>query len=379
MKALQNKVILILSPQSWGKMFVSKHHYAVELARYGNKVYFLNPPEKQLSKRVVIEQLGSDNLFVIRHRLFFPYDLKFHAPAIFHWLMKFQIKEIIKALGVLPDVVWSFDLGNHYPLHYFGGTPLKIFHPVDEPAGPQSIAAGKGADCIFSVTREILEKYRWTGVPLHFVNHGVSSIFLDAVPPQTVADGKLHFGFSGNLLRPDLDRPMLLSIIRANPELVFECWGSYETKDANIGGSANKETIDFITALKELPNLLLHGAADAANLASGLARMDGFLICYDVQKDQSRGTNYHKIMEYLAIGKVIVSNNVTTYKNLPELVLMVEEREDNHRMPELFRSVIDRIDWHNRPEAVSARKEFAASNTYRKQIERIEQLLEQLG
>ncbi len=38
------KTILLISPESWGKSFVSKHHYAVELAKKGNIVYFLNPP-----------------------------------------------------------------------------------------------------------------------------------------------------------------------------------------------------------------------------------------------------------------------------------------------------------------------------------------------
>ena len=38
-----------------------------------------------------------------------------------------------------------------------------------------------------------------------------------------------------------------------------------------------------------------------------------FLICYDVKKDQSKGTNYHKVSEYLVYGRPIVSNYVSAY------------------------------------------------------------------
>ena len=47
MEVLKGKTILILSPQSWGKMFVSKHHYAIGLAKKGAVVYFLNPPDQE--------------------------------------------------------------------------------------------------------------------------------------------------------------------------------------------------------------------------------------------------------------------------------------------------------------------------------------------
>ncbi len=39
-----NKTILFISPGPWGINHVSKHHYAIELAKIGNDVYFLNPP-----------------------------------------------------------------------------------------------------------------------------------------------------------------------------------------------------------------------------------------------------------------------------------------------------------------------------------------------
>ena len=48
--------------------------------------------------------------------------------------------------------------------------------------------------------------------------------------------------------------------------------------------------------------------------------MDAFLICYDESKDQSKGTNYHKISEYLAYDRFIVSNRVSAHASNPMII-----------------------------------------------------------
>ena len=47
--SLISKTILIISPESWGKNKVSKHHYALAFAKQDHKVLFLTTvtsPEK---------------------------------------------------------------------------------------------------------------------------------------------------------------------------------------------------------------------------------------------------------------------------------------------------------------------------------------------
>jgi len=375
MPPLHNKTILILSPQSWGKMFLSKHHYAIELARRGNKVYFLNPPETgstDLRSPVLITPVtGIDNLFLIRHKLWFPYILKFHALPLFHAGMKWHAGSILKAIGETVDIVWSFDLGNLYPMRFFHKVPRKIFHPVDEPLNTVAIESARGADIIFSVTREILEKYRSFDVPRIFVNHGVTDEFLSSRNGSYEPGNPVRVGLSGNLVRPDIDRQTLLQIIRENSGVMFECWGSYSYSQSNISGSDDEATGEFIAALQSCPNVVLHGAVATGELARQMSLMDAFLICYDINKDQSRGTNYHKIMEYLSTGKVIISNNVTTYKDTPALLQMTEERDNNDQLPSLFKKVIAELQTHNSLANQEARIAFARDNSYSKQLERI--------
>jgi glycosyltransferase involved in cell wall biosynthesis len=375
MYALKNRTILIISPQAWGKMFVSKHHYAVELAKYGNIVFFLNPPEKNIDGGVQIKAMPEfPDLHVISHSIRFPYNIKFHAIGIFHWLMQWQVKKILKAINKPVDIIWSFDLGNLYPFRLFPKNIFRIFHPVDEPLNNTAINSAKGALVIFSVTQEILEKYKQYKIPAHFINHGIGDFFLKYSDTYKPTDKK-RVGFSGNLLRADIDRPVLLQIINENPDVIFECWGSYEISEANISGEFNDESAGFIKSLQALPNVILYGAVSSAALVAGYSHMDAFLICYDIEKDQSKGTNYHKVMEFISTGKVIISNNISTYKALPNLVNMVTTRENNNELPALFKSTMLFLGQHNTAALISYRKNYAMQNTYRKQIERIEQLL----
>ena len=104
--------------------------------------------------------------------------------------------------------------------------------------------------------------------------------------------------------------------------------------------------------------------------------MDAFLICYDVTRDQSKGTNYHKVIEYISTGKVIVSNNITSYQDMNELVVMVQARDDNRELPTLFKEVMENLPFYNREQLYEKRKTFALNNTYEKQVERIGTYLE---
>jgi hypothetical protein len=378
MYELKNKTILILSPQSWGTMFLSKHHYAVALANLGNTVYFLNPPAENLDTEniQVRNNSGIHNLLIIDHRLKFPYNLKFHAAFLFRSLMKAHVNAVLKKINKPVDLIWSFDLGNLYPLTFFKNV-VKVFHPVDEPLNQTALDAAKGCDIIFSVTKEILNKYSSINVPGYFINHGVADHFL-AEMKVPANDSGIHVGIAGNFTRPDIDRTTLLQIIKQNPDILFECWGSYEAAQSNLGGSSDVLLAEFIHSLRSLKNVLLHGPVLSVTLAREFKRMDAFLICYDITKDQSGGTNYHKILEYASTGKVIVSNNVTTYQQEPGILEMITSRTNNGELPGLFKKVIQNLDQYNSQENQKRRVAFATDNTYLRQLSKIEKKLNQL-
>ena len=69
MRLLANKQIPLISPQNRGTLFVSKQHYAIELAKRGNTVYFyarLRYPG-QVKRRALLSAIGYPRnvLFII--------------------------------------------------------------------------------------------------------------------------------------------------------------------------------------------------------------------------------------------------------------------------------------------------------------------------
>jgi glycosyltransferase involved in cell wall biosynthesis len=377
MASIHGKTILVISPQFWGSMLLSKHHYALELARSGNEVYFLNPPKAGGGRAEGIKITRHPtvhNLWIIEHQLPFPYVIKFHFKSLFHLLMRPHLRNVLRKIGKSPDIIWSFDLGNLYPLDYFAQSSFKIFHPVDEPVDSEAIKAGKGADLILSVTEEILSKYYNYPIPKHIINHGVASDFFSFSEPVLKGRKSIRVGFSGNLLRTDIDHETFLTIIRRNPDIIFECFGSYTNAQSNIGGTESEITDLFIGSLKTEPNVVLHGVLPIDKLAGEYQRMDAFLICYDVEKDQSRGTNYHKVLEYLSTGKAIVSNNITAYEK-KGLLVMATSRDNNKELPSLFKEVVHNLTYYNGYDLQEFRRSYAYDNLYSRQIERIAKLI----
>ncbi len=339
--------VLLISPQHWGTMRVTKHHYAIELAKLGHEVFFLEPTEASWKwNKTAFEISPSDikGIQIVRQNINVPYNLKFHSKGLFDWFIKRHIKKLEKQYGHF-DLVWSFDLTNAMPLIYFVDVAKKIFFAADWPLTLDAVKAAEGANLLVSVAQEILDQYpNAAKTKKLLINHGVAECFIEeGKKPFVKTDEVIRIGMSGNFLRPDIDRPVLLEIIKTHTDLLFECFGAYEYKNSNLGGGADEETKEFIQALQQLPNALLHGMVQPETLAKELRRMDAFLICYDLAKDQSKGTNYHKVMEYLVYGRPVVSNAVSSYKKNKH----VFQVEDNSKLVELIRSTINDLKIEN--------------------------------
>lgn len=357
-------------------MFLSKHHYSVELAKLGNKVYYMSGPDQNRIMKpgeVQVVEASVPGVQLILHRLNFPYIFKFKSRKLYDYLLKKHIKKITSLIGSDFDVVWSFDFSNTIPLKAFSDKTVKILTAADDSDDISAVKAAESADLILSVADELLNKYSDINIPTHNIGHGVAAYFLNDKIGEDVND-KIQVGLSGNFLRKDIDHYTLLSIINEHQDVVFNFWGSVDYAESNISSEKNEEVLSFISDLKKLGNVVLHGQLVPEALAKAFKKVDCFLICYDVEKDQSKGTNYHKILEYLASGKAVVSNYVSAYKNNPELVLMPEER-NNENLPALFREVLHNLSANNSKEKQQKRIDFARQFTYAGQIKKIESLL----
>lgn len=371
----KNKIIIIISPQKWGKMHISKHHYAIEVAKKGNIVYFLNPPIRQFLPKININKSKKyDNLYVVDYSFFFPYNLRFHFRSLFDKLLALNIRFILKKIKSKIDILWCFDTNLISDFNTFGNV-IKIYHPVDNIIGTNQKKLLQSADYVFSLS-DVITKDLQThhNRKIHFINHGLSDYFIKTDIKKEQKTNKKQVYFVGNILLASLDRTITKKIVLDNSDIIFTFIGAYDYSSNNIGGSQETDALNFVKFLKKSENVVLKGSMHPMYIPQELQNADILLVLIDPQKDINKGSNSHKILEYLSIGKVIVANHISTYANKPGLIEMVKEMH-NEKLPALFKKVINNLDYYNSPELQKKRIDFALNNTYAKQIQRIEKII----
>lgn len=367
-KGDQNKTAIIVSPQAWGKMFISKHHYAVELAKLGYLVYFVDPPiETRFFRIPKIQIIDTEykNLKVVKSNLFFSYYFKFHLAFLHHLLIVVHRKLLLRKFGN-PSLIISFDLINNFPLKGLNGK--RVFFAADEPRSDKKLMSANGADLIVSVSQHILDIYQrnYPNTQKLLVNHGVADEFLLDFSGESKKYEGINVGLSGNFMFSDIDYPTLTKIILENENIKFHFYGPTEFNESNIGANITDEYLVFYEVISKALNVILHGVLNKYDLAKELNQMDAFLICYHPVKSQSSGSNSHKILEYLSTGRVIISSNFSSY-NGTELFQMVTRKNTN--LPVFFSEVIQNIEHNNQMSFQTKRKLFVHENSYSKHVQ----------
>ena len=373
------RTIVILSPEPWGKMMLSKMHYAMELVKKGHKVFFVNPPRQLKGKGLAVlaeEREGGDLVIIdtniisgslfLRHKLFFLYSL----------LNRRYIKAIKKITGTDIYQVWSFNPNVYTDLRSFRSEKA-ILLLYDLYGGKHIWKAAGTADALISVSQVILDHYEKTPLPKLLVQHGLGRSFADKALErrrQGAFEGpkekKIRVGYTGNLLREGMNTDIARDIIQRHPDIEFHFWGPSSLKDNNVN-AANMEIkpdlAAFIGFLEQQKNVFLHGVVEQKELAESLFEMDAFLFLYSPRKEVNGASNAHKLLEYISTGKTVVSTFVSNYAGTGLLVMSDSEND----LPAVFDTVIRDLPFYNSPERQTERMDFALDNVYPRQVERI--------
>lgn len=361
LEVLQSRRILLISPQPWDHLLISKHHYAEELAAE-NYVVFLEPPQSAGIPMFTLRPHPSlDRLRIASWRPFTPKMLRFHAYTAYRAIMRRNAAWLARKLGGI-DIVWCFDFNVFPELDSFG-TQIKIFHPVDPLSSDRQIAIGDTADLIISVSERILSNFVGTQAEARtlLVNHGLSSPFekLARQPVQERRPGPVRCGFFGNLDRSFINFDLLRVIIDAHPDVEFHFWGSFHPNG------------HFSLMLAPLANVHVHGAIEKAALAREVADMDLFTLTYSDHTIESDRSNAHKLLEYMSTGKTIVTTRMDCYEDDPDLVRMSRAADDSD-FEALFSQTIFSILQLNQRCLMEKRKAYCRQFTYRNNVQRID-------
>ncbi len=378
------KTIVILSTEPWGKMLLSKMHFALELIRKGNRVFFVNPPRPLAVKPLAVtgESLEGGQLTIIhtnvvrgslflRHKLFFLYRL----------LSRRYVCAIKKLVGGNIDEVWSFNANQYIDLRPFEARK-SIVLMYDLYQGDHIFKALEKADALISISQVILEHYKNTPPPKLFLHHGLGSYFAEKSRERLTKEDffptgdRIKVGYTGNLLRVGMNTSVAMEIIGRHAEIEFHFWGPYSLNENNVNDanySTPAELLSFIEFLKAQPNVFLHGVVTQKELSEKLFGMDAFLFIYSPKREVNGASNAHKLLEYISTGRVVIATHVSTYAGTGLMEMCESGEEDS--LPEIFDRTVRDLALYNSKERQITRIRFALDNTYARQVERVEQFI----
>ncbi len=373
---LRNKTILLISPQPWDHIAISKHHYARELAARDNDVYFVEPPDPHLPSPLSVQTTDDDpRIHRVSYRPTLLDKMRFHAYGLYKRLIRRRIRYIQRHLPKPVDVVWSFD-PNRFPDLCQFDADYTIFHPVDPLTNQHQVEMGQTADIVFTVSEKILAHFKYHD-SAHFINHGLAKPFetiaRERLSRAYVANQRLQAGYAGNLMRTPVNRGIIRDIVKQNPHVEFHFWGPHSPSSDDE--AAPQSSVHFTKWLEAKKNVHLHGPVAPHVLAAEMQKMDLFFLAYSLHPTQSDRSNSHKLLEYLSTGRLVISSRVDTYKRFsPELILMPESADDRE-LPTLFRHATKNISQFNNRKLQDARIQIALANRYSDHLDQIEKHL----
>ena len=380
---LTNKKILIISTDRWRNLYVSKHNYAIELAKRNNEIYFLNPVEPGTPFYKISPVDAHENIFSVDFNTTIR-GIRFYPKFVIRFIEFIQIKILLFLLKKKFDVIWCFSDFSFKSLDLFSAK-LVIFHPVDMMMSGGMMQA-ENSDVIFSVAENIVENYKVYNKPIYIINHGLSGTYekyaknnlsrIKEYNNKSTENPKA--GYIGNLLRSDIDHDIFIRIVDENPDIEFHLWGPYEYKSINNEYDRKDYVEEFIEKLKTYKNIYLYGLTRPDSLVNELQEMDLFFICYDAKKEINKCSNNHKIIEYLSTGKCVVSNYISSYKDKIDIVVMPDSHS-NKELLSLIKKIRNNLPEYNTADLMKKRISFALENTYSKQLDKISLILEKNG
>lgn len=377
---------LIISPNAWGDMHISKHNYAITLSQMGYQVYFMNPPNQdQRVKDYEIKQIdGYNNLYIINiyllaNRVIDYLRIRLNLTFICDFLLLKLVIKIFKSENVNLDYIWSFDPNLHGYLFKYPARK-KLFFIADQIKTTSHKRAGKNVDIVVSVAQEILKKFELINNNCLLVNHGINNNYarfavehlsnLENKVEYPNSSGRIQVGYIGNLLISCLYAEGLKKIVVENPDIDFNFWGAYEVKNNNLANDYDKFIYETIHWIKDnCPNTYFWGIAKSNEIIGKLDLMDVFIYINNSMKDVNGGSNSHKILEYLTTGKVIVSTYLSYYSSFSLFPMTQKGREKDY--VRLFNNVVTNLAEYN---AIAKQKEriaYTLENTYVENIKKI--------
>jgi hypothetical protein len=348
--------VLLISPEPWSHIFVSKHHYALELASRGYKVFFVNPPDPEHFPELTLTELpGNPNIVLVDYPgqlkglRYFPTFLRIKLNKLF-------LARVEKLSGCVIDIVWNFENSRFFDMQ-FGANRLKIYHQVDLNQTFNLKETAQSADICFGTTDFICNAIRTFAGRVYKIHHGTAKNALDfPYKINAASSSPIIATYIGNLEIPYLDLNLMKSLVLSFPHIQFRFIGPYTVK-----GNAFR-------TLSTFSNVEWIGTQPADKIPSFLNDSDIFLVVYKEEYHNNQVASPHKFMEYFSSGRVIVATYTDEYKDKDDLLAMSQRQEE---YLQLFQEVTEHLASFNSQKLQENRKAFAEEHAYSRQVDKI--------
>ena len=353
---LTNKTILLISPEPWDHIFVSKHHYATHLAKKKNSVYFLNPP----SDKIDCKETEYKNVYNVNYKGYLK-GLRFLPSILQRYFILKKFKFIEKLCGVQFDIIWSFDNSVFFDFSALPESIYSISHIVDLNQDFEFKKASKTADLCLSSSTSILEKQKKYNHNSHNIGHGYNKLAGQANQFKLKGNSNINCGYAGNLDIKYIDWNLIEKLVTNFPTIDFHFLGQWNYKEENL-------------KLNSKPNFHYYGRVATDDLPSFYSKMDVLMILYQYEKYPQQLSNPHKMMEYLGSGKMVLATFTEEYQQLANegIIKMTKSAKEYYIFLD---EIVKDIGYWNRKKMCELRQSFANTKTYNFQIKKVENFI----
>ncbi len=359
------KRILIVSPEAWGPVRVSKHHYASTLMENGAHLFFLGPDSPtEHGIRIMAEETAQPALLFRTPPL---RGMRFLPRAVRAWLEARQMKHLATAAGGPFDLLWNFDLHRFRSLTNRSHARERIVHVMDLREPAELFEPAGFADLVIVVSPSMAKGIEnWEDRVLH-LGHGWMQRERGTIELPSYSPG-IKIAYLGNLAMRAIAWDSIIGIAKSFPDVQLHLIGPLHGAfgdTTSIAPSIEKQ-------LRALPNIKLIGPVPYDQVPDRLEAMDILLIAYDLERVGLKATSSHKLLEYLASGKVVLSSYLEDHDDLAGLVVMARPGESV--MP-YVKELLCHLPAHNAPELEAKRKAYAEAHSYMQKVAQVAERL----
>jgi glycosyltransferase involved in cell wall biosynthesis len=340
--------IVLISTADWDNPFwTNKQHVAVELARRGHKVLYVDslavrqPSASGADLKRIVRRLwrGLAGARKVREnlRVWSPLILPLHgrpwALRLNRLLLRFGLSRCLKSSGMKPMLCWTYNPKTHQLID-LDRFDRVVFHCVDEIKAQPDMPVAElesaerdlvtRSDICFVTSPHLLETRReWNRNTHYFSNVADFTHFQSSIGPSVEVPSDLalipspRVGFIGALSAYKVDFALICEMARQHPEWSIVLIGKV--------GEGERDT--DVSELRNFSNVHLLGPRAYDVLPAYLKGFDVALLPCQLN-EYTRAMFPMKFFEYLAAGKPVVSTDLhalQAYGNVARLAKTHDE------------------------------------------------------